>query len=105
MKAIQLKQKTEKNICIVLAVVLVALFAAYVYLVSASIVHVVIRTELNQEIQKVSSEISIMEGSYIAAQHKVSASIATLQGYTENSQKIFIDRSAPAFVLSSDMAR
>ncbi len=105
MKAIRIQENTEKQICIALAIVLLGLFVSYVYLVSASIVHVVIRTELNQEIQKVSSEISIMEGSYIAAQHKVSASIATLHGYTENSHKVFIDRSAPAFVLSSDITR
>ena len=102
---LNLQHNTEKRICIALAAILLGLFASYIYLVSASIVHVVIRTELEQEIQKIGSEISLMEGSYIAAQHTVSANIASLQGYTENSNKVFIDRSAPSFVLSSDVNR
>tara|TARA_B100000745_G_scaffold52942_1_gene31471 strand:+ start:271 stop:588 length:318 start_codon:yes stop_codon:yes gene_type:complete len=102
---LNLQQKTEQKICIALATVLLGMFISYIYLVSASIVHVVIRTELNQEIQQVSSEISLLESEYIAAQHQVSQSIASLQGYTENSRKIFIDRSAPSLVYSGDTNR
>lgn len=105
MITLNLQPKTEQRICIALAVVLLGLFAAYIYLISASIVHVVIRTELNQEIQEVSSEISLLESEYISAQHNVSESIASLQGYTENSNKIFIDRSAPSFVYSGSVKR
>ena len=99
---IQLQQNTERRICIALTGVLLCLFVSYMYFVSASIVHVVIRTELNQEIQQVSSEISTLESQYIAAQYKVSESIASLQGYTENSNKIFIDRSEPSLVYSGE---
>jgi hypothetical protein len=75
------------------------------YFVSASIVHVVIRTETGQEMKKVSYEISLLEGRFIEAQHKVSADIASLQGYTQTSKKVFIDRTAPAFVLSDGSTR
>lgn len=85
--------------------VLLAMFIAYIYLVSASIVHVVMRTELNEEIHQVSSEISILESKYIAAQYDVSKSIASLQGYTENSDKIFIDRSAPSVAFAAGSER
>ena len=105
MISIKLEQKTQQRLCLVLATVLLGLFIAYIYLISASIVHVVMRTELNQEIQRVSSEISLLESRYIAAQHNVSESIASLEGYAENSDKIFIDRSAPRFVYSGEVTR
>lgn len=95
-----LQKNIEKRLCLALGATLLCFFALYIYFVSASIVHVVIRTELSQEIQKVSSEISTLEGKYIAAQHRVSESIASLQGYTENSNKIFIDRNTPSLVFS-----
>jgi hypothetical protein len=95
----------EKKLCISLGALCVLLFATYIYFVSASIVHVVIRTETSQEIKKIGSEISLLEGRFIEAQHKVSADIASLQGYTQTSKKIFIDRSAPSFVLSNNSRR
>lgn len=95
----------EKKLCIGLGSMCLVLFATYMYFVSASIVHVVIRTETGQEIKKVSSEISLLEGRFIEAQHKVSADIASLQGYTQTSKKVFIDRTAPAFVLSDGSTR
>lgn len=105
MITIALQPQTQQKICIALAATLLGLFVCYIYFISASIVHVVIRTELHQEIQKVSSEISVLESQYIAAQHKVSESIASLQGYTENSNKVFIDRSQPSLVYSGGTTR
>lgn len=102
MLKVALQKNTEKKICLALVVVLLSLFVSYVYLVSASIVHVVLRTELDQEMQQVQSQISTLESKYIAAQHRVNERIATLDGYTENSNKVFIDRSAPSLVLSSE---
>jgi len=95
----------QKRICIGMLFVCVALFALYVYFISASIVHVVIRTEVNQELQKRSSEISLLEGRFIEAQHRVSSDIASLQGYTQTSHKVFIDRTTPALVLSDGAQR
>jgi len=100
-----LQKNIEKRLCLTLGATLLCFFALYIYFVSASIVHVVMRTELSQEVQKVSSEISTLEGKYIAAQHRVSESIASLQGYTENSNKVFIDRNAPSLVLSDETDR
>jgi hypothetical protein len=95
----------EKQVCISLFVLCLLLFSMYIYFISASIVHVVIRTETMQEMKKVSSEISLLEGRFIAAQHKVSSDIASLQGYTVTSKKIFIDRSTPVFVLADRTGR
>ncbi len=98
-------QEYQKQICLFLLFLCSALFLLYIYLISASIVHVVIRTEVTQEMKKVSSEIALLENRYIDAQNKVSSEIASLQGYTQTSKKIFIDRNAPAFALSDGGTR
>lgn len=84
-----------------LAFLCVTLFALYIYFLSASVVHVVMRTEINQEVTKISSEISELEGRYIEAQHRVSSDIASLQGYTQANAKVFIDRTPSSLVLST----
>ena len=99
------KNSIEKQICIALLTISALLFALYIYFISASIVHVVIRTETTQEIKKVSSEISLLESRFIEAQHKVSSDIASLQGYTETSKKIFINRTDSVLVLSDGGTR
>lgn len=88
-----------------LASLSMVLFALYVYFISASVVHVVMRTEISQEITKIASEISELEGEYIEAQHRVSSDIASLQGYTQTQSKVFIDRTPSSLVLSTPMVR
>ena len=78
---------------------LVLSFIAYMYFVSASVVHVVMRKEIDVEINTLSSKISQLEAEYIEAQHTVSTNIATLQGYVANDAKIFIDRTQASLVL------
>ena len=95
----------QKQICLMLVFVCVALFASYIYLISASIVHVVIRTESSQELKKVDSEIALLESRYIEAQNKVSSEIASLDGYTEIAKKVFIDRSVASFAMANSQAQ
>ena len=77
------------------------LFVLYVYFISASVVHVVMRTEISHDITKLSSDISGLESSYIQEQHKVSADIASLQGYAIATEKTFIDKKKDNLVLRS----
>lgn len=95
----------EKTIFMGLVGVLISLFALYIYFVSASVVHVVLRTQTSQEITQISSDISELEGKYIAAQYKVSSDIASLQGYEKTDSKIFIDRSESNLVLSTNIGQ
>jgi hypothetical protein len=95
----------EKAIFIVLSSLCLSLVAMYMYFVSASVIHVVMRTEINQEITKLSSDISELEGKYIASQHRVSSEIASLQGYQETEERIFIDRNRDSLVLSTPINR
>ncbi|MFM2423771.1 MAG: hypothetical protein RLZZ70_158 [Candidatus Parcubacteria bacterium] len=79
--------------------VLVVLAVMYMYFLSMSVVHVVMRKELHQERRQLESSIAQLEASYIEAQHKVSEKIAMSESLSENSDKIFIERVAPSLVL------
>jgi cell division protein FtsL len=81
---------------------LVVVFSAYVYFLSASVVHVVMRKEINQEIASLGSEISRLEASYIEAQHSVSDEIVSQHGYVVAEEKIFITRTDATLVLSQN---
>lgn len=81
---------------------LLVLFALYVYFVSASVLHVVMREEVERRTSELHSEISRLEADYIRAQHSVSQDIATLQGYVSAEEKIFIGRSSVTAVALSE---
>jgi uncharacterized small protein (DUF1192 family) len=71
------------------------------YFLSLSVVHVVMRKETDQKISLLRSEISNLEASYIEAKHQISARVASLDGYENNQEKIFISRVEPSLVLNS----
>lgn len=85
------------NIGIVLVFALVFL---YMYFLSMSVVHVVLRKEVMQKVATIESDIAMLEASFIDAQHKVSNKIAALENFTENDTKIFINRYEDTLVLS-----
>lgn len=72
------------------ATVLVGGVVAYMYFLSLSVVHVVMRKEVLQETNRLRSEIAFLETSYIEAHHTISSRVATADGFTEIRDKIFI---------------
>jgi predicted HAD superfamily hydrolase len=76
-----------------------ALIGLYMYFLSASIMHVVMRTEVEQKISAVQSELSSLETELMLAHHRVSSDIASLEGYVEPLKKHFIDRGEQSLVL------
>lgn len=83
------------------ATLLVSLFAAYMYFLSASVVHVVMRKEMVSEIALLNSDISKLEAEYIDLQHAVSDEVALQRGFVAVSDKVFLDRSEGTFAFSS----
>ncbi len=79
---------------------LVITVAAYMYFLCASVVHVVMRKEIDKELGATGSYVSQLEAQYIEAQHSMSEEIAGMQGYVEAHDKIFIDRSDTNVALS-----
>ncbi len=73
----------------------------YMYFLSASVVHVVMRKEIDKEIVALGSSLSTLETDFIEAQHAVSEDIASLKGYEHADSKVFIDRGETSLVLST----
>ena len=61
------------------------------YLLSASVIHVVMSKETDEKIHKVNSEIAALEAEYMERQHKISREIVDQSGYVKVAEKIFID--------------
>lgn len=99
---IQNRIQKEKKYLIVAGLATLLLFIAYVYLLSLSVVEVVIRKEMNREMQNLHTEISNLETTYIDQQHAVSNEIAIRKGFVEATNKIFIDRGDTNLALSSN---
>ena len=93
---------TDKTTFLSLSFLCLSLFVLYMYFVCASVLHVVMRTEVNQENTKIASDISVLESKYIASQHRVSSDIASLQGYQKTAHKVFIDRAKSSLVLNTN---
>ncbi len=74
----------------------------YMYFLSATVIHVVMRKEVDKEIVALGSTLSELETEFIEAQHAVSEDIASRKGYKHADNKIFIDRSETTLVLSTN---
>ncbi len=85
----------------VLGLVLISLLASYMYFLSMSVVHVVLRKEVHQETRAIESEIAALEATYIEVQHQVSERIAQAEYLAETNDKIFIERVPSALVLGT----
>jgi hypothetical protein len=82
--------------CVVVSVL------CYMYFLSTSVVHVVMRKEIDKEMASLSSSVGSLEAEYIEVQHAVSEDIASLKGYKRTDTKVFIDRTEGTLSLSSN---
>ena len=87
------------------AVTFLGLIFLYMYFLTMSVVHVVLRKEVVLSIRDVESQIASLESSYINAQHTVSDKMATLESFTQNDNKIFVTRGAKPTLVLSDTGR
>ncbi len=93
------KNKRE-TIVVALAACLCSLVLLYVYFLSASIVHVVMRQEVMSSIKDQQTKVATLEASYMEAQHRLSANVANLDGYEKVDDKIFLSRVPGTLVLN-----
>lgn len=89
----------EKSLLIFSTGLALSLVAAYMYFVSASIVHVVIRKEINHEMTQLHTEIALLESDYMQAQHLLSSDVANLAGFVATGEKIFLDPTPASLVV------
>ncbi len=77
-----------------------ATLVCYLYFLNLSVVHVVIRQEVMQDLQDTKNQIALLETEFISAQHTIAANMAAVSGFKEDQTKIFIVRNAsPNLVL------
>lgn len=90
----------ERRLVFVSLSILFAMFVGYIFFVSASVVHVVVRKEIDQEIVKVNSRLSDLEVAYINAKDAVGAELVEARGFVYTGERIFINRAPTSLVLS-----
>ncbi len=79
---------------------LIIIFVAYIYFVSASIVHVVIGKEVSQKMVAINADISGYEATYIKLQAGVNSEAALENGFVPTTGKIYVKRAPTSLVLS-----
>ena len=87
------------SICVGLFLISIVL---YMYFLSLSVIHVVMRKEAMHNLNELRSEIAGLESSYIEARHQISTQVATVGEFTESENKIFISRAEQNLVLRSE---
>ncbi len=90
--------KAEKILLVASFVLFSFLCVMYMYLLSSSVVHVVISKEAEASVYEVSGEIAALEAEYMEIQHSISKEVVEKNGYIAAGQKIFIDRSNASLV-------
>ncbi len=85
---------------IIFGLLLFSIFA-YMYFLSLSVVHVVMRKEATAQIGELRSEIARLETSYIEAKHQISAKVANLDGFNQTDEKVFISKAEQNLVLNT----
>ncbi len=98
-KALKINNKIATTLCFSFFIFSII---AYMYFLSLSVVHVVMRKEATQQIGQMRSDIAFLETSYIEAKHQISAKVASLEGFSQNSAKVFISREEKSLVLRSE---
>ena len=99
MNTLTYKLQKEKRYLIGLATLAFILVCLYMYFVSATIMHVVVRKESDHALTQMHSKLGALESEYIAAQHRVSEHVASLQGFVAAPEKVFIDRTPTTLVV------
>ena len=87
----------------ILSILIFSLLFLYMYLLSISVVHVVLRKQAINSKATIESEIAQLESRYIEAQLLVSNKIVATYGFNETSKKIFVSRLAPTFAMSDSV--
>jgi len=82
----------EKRVLTALVVLVFILVGFYGYFISKSIVNVIVREEINNDVVVVSSAISELEFEYIAHKNTINKEFANKAGFTKLASKRFVAR-------------
>ena len=82
----------KKRIFWILVVSIASLIILYGYFVSYSIINVVLREEVEQELTRVTTRISDLEFQYLSKKSSINLALAHSLGFQNISQKQFVSR-------------
>jgi len=97
---LQKNKRIPVHFTIILSIML-GLIGLYMYFLSMSVVHVVLRKEASHTLVTLESEVAQLEAAYIESQHLVSDHMARLAQFSATSDKVFITRQQPTLVYIS----
>lgn len=91
---------TERRVFFGALALLIALFGAYIYFVSASVVHVVVREETDKKISYVTSRIGDLESQYLAVQQAITEEDLAQYGFVDApAEKVYVRKAPDNLVL------
>lgn len=83
----------EERLLVTLSLMLLFIaFALYMYFLSASVLNVVMRQEIDAEIHTTQTKISALESRYIIAKTNITPDVAVAHGLLKSDQKTFITK-------------
>lgn len=82
----------EKRVFTALVLAVFVLMGLYGYFISKSIINVIVREEINNDIVAVSSAISELEFGYINRKNTINKEFAMLTGFKDLTEKKFVAR-------------
>jgi hypothetical protein len=92
----------ERTAVVVATAFFVMSFALYMYFLSASIVNVVMRQEIDLEIRTTNARIAELEARYSAAKNAVGIEQASTYGFINTTSKTYVSRKGENVVLSTN---
>lgn len=81
-----------------LTTLFIGLVILYMYFLTMSVVHVVLRKEATHNLATLDTEIALLEATYIESQYLVSDNMADLAQFSETPEKIFVTKQSPTLV-------
>ena len=82
----------ERRAFWIFVIVIIALMGLYGYFVSKSIINVIIREEIEQDLARVNAHISSLEYDYIEKKNNINLELAYELGFEDTSSKKFVTR-------------
>lgn len=81
-------QTLERTLFIGVAILFLISFGLYIYFISASVVHVIVHKEIDQEIASLNSYISELETEYIAVRDSITLEEAHHRGFVAYDSRV-----------------
>lgn len=97
-KILYIEHKLEHWLLAFTLATVCVLSVGYVYLLSMSVVHVVVSREAEERISDIHGQIAALESVYMEKQHAISTEVVASRGYVSTNEKIFLNRDNAAVV-------